>query len=359
MIDVGFPLIEYSVDHSPRQWGAGHGEQWREAIRELAAIRLQLMREKNPAFNEAIVQKLAMLQWSKTAEYAPELAQELVGIAEGAGISMTDLVVLNNYTDFRDIEIPEQGCSSIYVNRKGNKIAGQTWDMHGSAKRFLCCLKIPSLRSRPTCVILSIVGCVGMMGFSARGAIVGVNNINTDGARPGAMWPVVIRRLVDAQSLDEQRKIIQGAPLTSGRCFMLADNTGAEFWEAMPGLSERVSQLTADQSGGIFHTNHCLGLQSVEREVRQALSSTTHDRFRLLERKMEQVGDLETAWQLLNDHDGYPKSICSNYQSNSVDPSVTCGGAVGDLQTRVFRCWRGDKLYDANFVEHQFELRDE
>jgi isopenicillin-N N-acyltransferase like protein len=356
MLDAGFPLIEYSAEQSPRQWGRGHGEAWREAIRELVSIRTHLMREKNPALTTAVIEPLAAIQWSKTADYAPELADELLGIAEGSGLSITELVILNNYTDFRDIEVTEQGCSTIYVHRGGNRIAGQTWDMHGSAKRFMCCLKIPASAVRPASIVLSLVGCIGMMGFSARGSIVGVNNINTDGARPGILWPVIIRRLIDAQGLEQQRSIIQAAPLTSGRCFLLADRSGVEFWEAMPGLSERVSSMDGDQLGGLFHTNHCLGTQAVQREVRESLSSTTHDRYRLLEKKLDMVSDLQSAWELLNDHEGYPRSICSNYQTTSIDPSVTCGGAVGDLQTGKIRCWRGDKLYDAHFVEYQFLL---
>jgi isopenicillin-N N-acyltransferase like protein len=356
MLDTGFPIIEYSPELTPRQWGQQHGEMWSEAIHELVAIRTRLMLEKNPSLSAETTQRLAHQQWEVTSQYAPELAQELLGISEGAKISNTELVILNNYTDFRDIHVPDQGCSSIYTHRQNHRIAGQTWDMHGSAKRFLCCLKIPSVSGRPACIALSLVGCVGMMGFTSRGGMVGVNNINTDGARPGTLWPTVIRKLLQASSMAEQREIIRTAPLTSGRCFLLADQAGAEFWEAMPGLSERVSSLEGSESGGLFHTNHCLGAQAVQREVHEMLSSTTHQRYQLLERKLDSVTDLESAWQLLNDHEGYPRSICCNYQTNSIDPSITCGGGVGDLVSGTVRCWRGDPLHDSHFVEHQFQL---
>ncbi|HMP80743.1 MAG TPA: hypothetical protein PKD54_14910, partial [Pirellulaceae bacterium] len=50
----------------------------------------------------------------------------------------------------------------------------------------------------------------------------------------------------------------------------------------------------------------------------------------------------------------YPQSICSNYQTNSQDPSITCGGAVGELTSGRLSFWRGDPLYDANFVRRDF-----
>jgi isopenicillin-N N-acyltransferase-like protein len=357
MIDVNFPVIEYESKLAPRECGRQHGENWRKAIAELIQIRTQLMREKNPQLNRDWIAELAAQQWAVTANYDAELAAELIGIAEGAGVSLEEIVILNNYTDFRDIQVSEQGCSAISVHRAGQRIAGQTWDMHGSAKRFVCCLKIPASEGRPDSIVFSVVGCVGMMGFSANGSMVGVNNLNTSGAKPGVLWPVVIRKLIHASNLAEQREILQHAPLTSGRSFLLANGEGSEFWEVAPGLAERVSLLHSRSEGYLFHTNHCLGPQMKQRETKLALTSTTHIRYELIEKKIEVVTDIQSAWELLNDHEGYPRSICSNFQTNSQDPSITCGGAVGDLNSGEVRMWRGDKLHDNNFVEHHFQLK--
>ena len=44
MIDCGFPVLKYSDHQNFREWGRGHGEQFRDAIQELASIRRNLMR---------------------------------------------------------------------------------------------------------------------------------------------------------------------------------------------------------------------------------------------------------------------------------------------------------------------------
>ena len=54
--------------------------------------------------------------------------------------------------------------------------------------------------------------------------------------------------------------------------------------------------------------------------------------------------------------ENYPKSICSNFQADTQDPSITCGGAVGHLETGEIRMWRGDPVHDDHFVLHSFQL---
>lgn len=356
MIDIDFPVLKYDSAANSHERGAIHGESFREAIAELVEIRTSLMREKNPLMNSDAIRQLAGLQHQATLAFDREICEELEGIAAGARLPLHQIIVLNNYTDFRDIEITDQGCSAIYVKRGDQRIGGQTWDMHRSAKRFVCCLQIPGQQGPDHQVVFSVVGCLGMMGFVSGGRMIGVNNLNTVGAVPGVIWPAVIRKLLQAGNRQQEREILRTAPLSSGRSFLLAGPEGGEFWEAMPGLQQQVSALTADQTGALFHTNHCLGQITQPRENAKALSSTTHARFQLLEKKIDSVVDLNSGWELLNDHEGYPLSICSNYQTSAQDPSVTCGGGIGDLNTGQVRLWRGDKLYDDNFIEHTFQL---
>jgi isopenicillin-N N-acyltransferase-like protein len=195
-----------------------------------------------------------------------------------------------------------------------------------------------------------------MMGYKPNGLMLGVNNINTDGARPGVLWPVVVRKILAANTHGEMDSILQSAPVTSGHCYLLASTQRGEFWEVMPGLAEKVSTLTAAESGYLFHTNHCLGRLAQQREIPVALNSTTHIRYELLQKKIADVRTFDDAYNLLNDHENYPKSICSNFQTSSQDPSITCGGAVGELKTGRVRMWRGDPDYDKNFIKRDFDI---
>ena len=356
MIDCGFPIIEYGSGEKPSAWGELHGESYRDAIRELHDIRLNLMREKNPSLKSADITYLAEEQWAITRDFAPDLTDELEGIGRGAGMTNAELVVLNNYTDFRDIQLPDEGCSLVFVNRNDGPIAGQTWDMHGSAKNFVCCIKVPGGQDQSSSIVFSLVGCVGMMGYTSSGNMIGVNNINTDGAIAGALWPVVVRKVLQQNSHREMEDCLIQSPVTSGHNYLVASPEKGDMWEVMPGLSQNVGSLSTESFGELFHTNHCLGEQAKLRESALSLNSTTTIRYELIERKIGSVSSFDDVYRLLNDHENYPQSICSNFQANVQDPSVTCGGAVGDLRSGRVTMWRGDELHDENFVRHEFEL---
>ena len=357
MTDCGFPVIKYDAKSTPHQCGVMHGESYRQAIRELVEIRTGLMREKNPQLTEEHIGGLARKQWDITVEFSRKLADELMGICDGADVSITDIVILNNYTDFRDIQVPDQGCSLAYVNSDAGPIVGQTWDMHGSAKNYVCCIEIPT-PDGPT-ILFSVVGCVGMMGFNGRGGMLGVNNINTDGAKAGAMWPVIVRAALAENSLAAMADTLTDSPKTSGHNYLIATHDHAQMWEVAPGCNDMVDQKKPGEFGYMFHTNHCLGENMKERETTISQNSTTYIRYDILQRKMADTKSLRQMFDLMNDHEGYPKSICSNFQTNSQDPSITCGGAVGNLSDGKVIMWRGDKLYDDNYVEHSFDMSGE
>lgn len=359
MTDQGFPVIEYRRGDAPREWGRAHGEAFREGIAELHDIRYGLMRQKNASLDDDSIERLAAEQWDATSRLNPELADEMRGISDGSGLSPAHVVIVNNYTDFRDIQMPDEGCSAVFVDTGEGPIAGQTWDMHGSAKRYVCCLRVPAQDGEM--VLFSLVGCVGMMGYSSWGAMVGVNNINTDGARPGAVWPAVVRETLAERSHDAMVERLTTAEVTSGHNYLVASHhadSRAEMWEVMPDLAEMADRYRGAERPRLFHTNHCLGERAVSRETPGSMNSSTHIRYGLLEKKIDAADTFDDVYDLLNDHENYPQSICSNHQTSDQDPSVTCGGAVGDLATRRVVMWRGDELHDDNFVRHEFRLGD-
>ena len=356
MIDCGFPIIRYDSDQTPSQWGQSHGEEFRDAIQELVEIRTSLMREKNPGLNQKIIDQLALEQWHNTIQFHCKLGAELQGIVDGSGASIADIIILNNYTDFRDIQVDDQGCSLAYVNFDHGPVVGQTWDMHGSAKRYVCCIDLPESNHAGRTVVFSVVGCVGMMGFNSRAGMLGVNNINTDGAKPGAIWPVIVRAVLESNSFQQMADCLTSSPKTSGHNYLIAQRDQAQMWEVAPGCNDQVQRKATGEKGYMIHTNHCLGKNMVQRETAISQNSTTHIRFDLLQKKISSVSSFEQMYDLMNDHENYPKSICSNFQTEAQDPSITCGGAVGNLESGEVVMWRGDQLHDDNFVSHKFKV---
>ena len=83
----------------------------------------------------------------------------------------------------------------------------------------------------------------------------------------------------------------------------------AGLFEISPEIKERVQ--IHDQHHYNFHTNHCLSPEMIAHEDKSSSSSTTHNRFEILERRMPLLKSHKEFISLLKDHEGYPKSICS------------------------------------------------
>ena len=311
------------------------------------------MLAKNPKLAPKL-DELAMEQFHMSKKFAPHLASELQGIAKGAGLTIPDLVVLNNYTDFRDIILPEEGCSTVHIQTPTEVMAGQTWDMHRSAKNYMCLIHVPQNDQHSSQLVLSLVGCLGLMGVTTDNTLIGVNNINTTNAKVGLIWPLLVRKTLEEKNLGLMRSTLMNAPVTSGHNYIIASPEGGENLEITPSVSEKVSALQKGQVGSIFHTNHCVGYEIEKIEDKTSMSSTTHNRWALLSKKTHQVGDLEDFKNLLTDHDEYPKSICSHFENGAQDPSFTCGGGVSDLNRGKHIFWRGCPAHDQDYREYEF-----
>jgi isopenicillin-N N-acyltransferase-like protein len=347
MTDCNFPHIVYSKDQSCYEWGKSHGEHFSQEIRELAGIRRELMLLKNPGLKGSIDQ-LAKIQYEMTKEYSPSLTNELDGIIDGSKASLSDIIILNNYTDFRDISLADEGCTTVGFN-KSAPISAQTWDMHASAKRFLCSIELPC-----GTVLLSLVGCLGMMGANDQGLFVGVNNLNTNDAENGIIWSALVRSLLEERKVTDLRSELLNAPVTSGHNYLISDGQTWQHYEISPSVKELQQEFTG--AGVSFHTNHCLSDKAISVQDQISVNSTTFERYAYCEQNIEKIKTEVELLEFLKSHDGYPKSICSHYQSGAEDPSTTCGGGLYNHKTKEMTLWRGCQHEDDNYIQKVYKV---
>ena len=209
--DQEFPIINYDQRDTPRHSGQKHGETYKSGIRDLFEIRKNLLINKNPSIKNHL-KELALEQFTESKKYSADLTEELLGISEGSGLPVEDIVLLNNYTDFRDIQLTDEGCSTVQIKTEQVSLSGQTWDMHGSAKNYICLINIPGNEETPGQLYFSLVGCLGMMGINTNNLLLGVNNLNTRNARASLIWPVLIRHAIQtARNFYQLEKIVSNA----------------------------------------------------------------------------------------------------------------------------------------------------
>jgi isopenicillin-N N-acyltransferase like protein len=338
------------VDESPRQWGQSHGESFRGEVRSLADIRIYLTIKVGGFADEGQVLDVARAHLPVLERYDALLHDELVGIAEGAGLSPAHIVVLNHYTDLRDIdarawpagttksrEDSDSGCSVLWVRSQTGPILAQTWDMHATAIPYMMVLRVPEHQGRPESWLLGLTGCLGMAGMNRHGVGVAINNLRSADARVGIVWPALVRRALAAITAASARDIIMSAPIGSGHHYMTADAHSAYGIETS-GTRRKVMFESDVASTHYVHTNHCLDPEIAE-VSRDTESSTTHERYDWLSRSVADtpVRDVHDAWTRLGSDEGFPRSVCSN-MSTPENPhgTATCGAVAMELFSRRF-----------------------
>ncbi len=326
--------LELPVGASPKKWGQIHGETYRGEIQSLAQIRLYLTVKVGQLDTAEQVLEVAARHVAVLEKFDPALAQELLGIAAGANVSPAQIVVLNHYTDLRDIgadhvmAASDEGCSVVYA--KTARVLAQTWDMHATSIPFTMMLRVPDQQGVPGAWLLSLTGCLGMAGLNRKGLAIAINNLHSKDAKVGVVWSALVRRVLQLETAKAARDLILTSPVGSGHHYLVADAQHAFGVETSGELREVVYQGDAES---FVHTNHCV-LESVAARNRVPEASTTYDRYDLLAKSVRErpIANVTDAWQRLGSHQGYPRSICTNMSTpENPHAPATCAGLAIDL----------------------------
>lgn len=259
--------------------GQQHGHQARELIQSAVPVRWQLCREATKAdgtrHSDDEIRCLAQACWDAHAEAVPELLEEVAATAHSAEVDPLELLIQNGYTDFRDClyccektaGLPE-GCTAFAIDSSatldGTPYLGQTWDMHRSALPYVVLLSLKP-RNHPPALMISLAGCVGMIGLNAAGLAVCTNNLHARQGQIGLFWPFIMRRLLQCETLAEARNSLLSLPVAGGHNYLIMDASG--HWlevERLPGQSQ-IRQPPNGQPWSV-HTNHCLEISLIPNE---------------------------------------------------------------------------------------------
>lgn len=329
----------------PRARGQAHGEHWREAIAELAQIRLRLCLERGAYATVDEVLRMAERHRPVLAEHLPEHAAELDGIAEGADLEPARIVVLNHYTDLVESVGPRRdagdgGCTAIYANGDDGPVLGQTWDMHATALPYVRALHLAPRAGGPQTFVLTLAGCVGMAGMSSTGVAVTINNLRSTDGGVGVVWPSLVRAMLAAPDAAAARAVLQRVPLSSGHHYMIAD-PGEFFGVETSGQLKVLTQQGARAAH--LHTNHCFDPVLRKHEA-VPNSSTTFARLNLATTiyAQQRPRDVDGIWSLLHTHEDGPGALCRHVaREDDPDGSITCAVMVMRLHTRTVRVASG------------------
>lgn len=255
------PLRVLEIYGDATDFGRIHGTECKSLIRDYLDERLGLSGDAAWAGRSAAAETvlgLAETTLGHHQAYSAALYEEMLALAEAAGITAAEAVVVGGFTDLVDIVRAHAGWAPIEDDctallDPSNGVLAQTWDMHASAGEYVVMLKLDPV-SGPTAVVQTTAGCLGQIGMNEAGIGVGINNLTSIG-KPGVTWPFVVRKALEQTSLDAAVDCVIEADLAGGHNYLLMgpDGSGVNI-EAMPG-TVKVSRVS---DSPFVHTNHCM-----------------------------------------------------------------------------------------------------
>lgn len=318
---------------SAKDRGRAHGEHFRARIHEIAEIRVELAVAQGGLSSEEALLDVARAHLPVLEAFDGPLSEEFHGIAEGAEIELGRLVVLNHYTDLKDVR--DEECTSAVARTADGPVFGQTWDMHGSVEPYVCMLHIPAFEKRPETWAFSITGCLALAGMNSSGLGICINNLKSHDARVGVVWPALVRRMLAERGSEAALHVLQTAPMASGHHYLIGDAHRTYGVETSGERKAIVFDRRFDDGSEPFsyiHTNHCVS-DEIDAVSWVSEWSTSFERYAWLEASVAEraIADRRDLWTRFGSHDGYPRSLCTHLASDEKPHAMkTCGAVVMD-----------------------------
>ncbi len=317
---------EITVTGTPREMGRQIGEATRELIRGFCEVALQRVNRTMRVSRESAL-RVANESISRAEKYSADMVEELRGTAEGAGVTLADLMLLQVRNQLKPDETG--GCTSFSLGSVSGlgRVVAQNWDNDPFLDQFTVVLTRHPV-GKPALTTVTQAGLIAYIGFNSAGIGLCLNTLPAPSRPLGVPHYFTVRGIFEADSLDgavsainraDQRAIPANIMLTTPQgpanlevtmdeVYVLRDST------EQPGCSAAAGLLHGDCRGIVTHANHArhpdvvamtAGFpELIQSQPRQARID------HLLEKPHGTDWSLSQLQAALRDHDAHPRSIC-------------------------------------------------
>ncbi|KAJ7704918.1 putative acyl-CoA:6-aminopenicillanic-acid-acyltransferase [Mycena rosella] len=248
------PRIE--LTGSPREIGLEHGKQLAVQIRRQIQV-YSAMFQRTSNLDWPAVRNISVAYQNTIRSLTPDIYVEMEGIAEGANLSILDIVALNARSEIA-LGLFSDGCTSLGWKLKGDGhgdvILAQNWDWTSRVQENLAMMSIDQ-PGHPKIYMMAEAGIVGKIGFNSASVGVCLNAIRahpTDASK----LPIHVALRLCLESTSTQSAIDRITSLggvSSSQHILIADQSGALAMELSP-LGN--TYIPPNKHGYIAHTNH-------------------------------------------------------------------------------------------------------
>lgn len=273
--------------------------------------------------------------------WRPGLLEEFSGIAEGAGVELSQVVALNARTEIIALgEKPSSECSTLTAEIGEHRYGVQTWDWHVELDPFWHTHTVsgPGLRYAGLTEqgILSKIG-VNEAGLALHFNILGHREDRPDGVPMHVLSSVV---LSECRSVDEAIELIREAPIASSSAFTMLDAQRAVSVEMSPAGVFVIEAV----AGSVQRTNHFQHETPLAAQKSEIYEPDSSERLALVRARLAEglpvaPGDLV---RVLLTEEGEPPLTCRADMSKGYgDRWATLATLITDPEARTIRILDG------------------
>jgi len=313
------PVIELAG--TPQEMGRALGEACRDMTGELYELRMREAVAFAGRFNRQVLRDevLGLCQrcLDLTHQYDPRGYEELIGIAEGSGLTQAQVYAANCLTDVQDVlgvgdPRKVEACTSSIIcpdrALDGRILIGENWDLQTNHMPYVVLVRRRPDSGPRTCS-LTLSGCISLIGMNSEGIAVGMTNLRTTDARPGVAYVSMVHKALGATTLDDAVSAIRDAPRAAAHYYFLAGPDGVAWSIECSATRQEAQRLT---SGAYAHCNHILSQEIRDIEVPNPTDSTCQRQDRMGELLATHHGEIgvDDLKRFFSDHDGGEQAIC-------------------------------------------------
>jgi isopenicillin-N N-acyltransferase like protein len=310
---IPFPIIHIG-ESDPFARGLRHGHMARDQVAASLRTYHRLFKDfVGIEWEDA--KRIGMRYADAIGAYAPDLLEEIRGVAEGSGNEVAEILALNARSEIALSARLVDGCTAFAVfgtaTAGGDVLLCQNWDWRASQRAAFIVLLIER-QDDPSITMLTEAGIIGKIGFNSAGLGACLNAIVTDQVREdGTPLHVVLRRILDSRNLGDAIQAVGTGSIASAANFLIAqDRGGALDIEAVPSDFD----VLLPERDMICHTNHLRSPRLVGvRDLGKIVLPDSYPRLsrvmRLLDERHGRLSEDE-ACAILRDRDNGPDSIC-------------------------------------------------
>ncbi|GAB7386467.1 acyl-CoA--6-aminopenicillanic acid acyl-transferase [Bacillaceae bacterium] len=318
-----FPYLRVQ-ESDPFKRGKFIGESVSEKINGNIEIYKELFKEYADVDWDTVRNK-ALMYVEPIQDYAPEMIEELKGMAKGSDLDLADLIALNVRTEimFGFSQSVSGECTSYAVseNKASNQhvIIGQNWDWKPEVQKNSIILEIEQ-PPYPSLIMIAEAGHLGKIGFNSAGIGLCANLLvsSLDKGEIGVPFHAILRKILNSRNINEAIRAVTLPHRASSGNYLIANDMGTIInLETGPGGNENIFYLGIEE-GILGHANNFLVKTHFEDKTLEVLPDSPA-RANGIKRELAKFAEVsvENIQDALRNHDNFPNSICRHPESVS------------------------------------------